>query len=209
MRLANIYQLGVKELRGLFRDPMMLILIVYAFTVSIYSASKAIPETLNHAAIAIIDEDHTPLSGRITAAFRPPYFGLPDMIDWQQMPGRLDTGTDTFVLVIPPNFQRDVLAGRAPALQLNVDATRMTQAFSGSGYIQTIVSGEVSEFLQRYRSAPSLPVNLVLRARFNQNLDKGWFGAVNNVINSITMLSIILTGAALIREREHGTIEHL
>lgn len=209
MRLANIFQLGVKELRGLFRDPMMLILIVYSFTFSIYSASKAIPETLNHAALAIVDEDRTPLSGRIEAAFRPPFFGIPRIISWQEMGNRLDTGVDTFVLVIPPNFQRDVLAGGSPALQLNVDATRMTQAFSGSGYIQTIISDEVSEFLQRYRSAPSLPVTLVLRARFNQNLNKSWFGAINNVINSITMLSIILTGAALIREREHGTIEHL
>lgn len=209
MRLANIFQLGVKELRGLLRDPMMLILIVYAFTFSIYSATKSTPETLNHAALAIVDEDQSPLSGRIISAFEPPYFSPPQLITLNQMDRRLDNGIDTFVLVIPANFQRDVLAGKSPAIQLNVDATRMTQAFSGSGYVQSIVSDEVSEFLQRYRSDKTLPVQLVLRAMFNQNLNKGWFGAVNNVINSITMLSIILTGAALIRERERGTIEHL
>jgi len=48
-----------------------------------------------------------------------------------------------------------------------------------------------------------------LRARFNPALDKAWFGSVVQIINHITLLSIILTGAALIREREHGTIEHL
>ena len=47
MRLANIWNLGVKELRGLLRDPMLLVLIVYAFTVSIHTAAKARPETLN------------------------------------------------------------------------------------------------------------------------------------------------------------------
>lgn len=102
-----------------------------------------------------------------------------------------------------------LLAGRAPALQLNVDATRMSQAFTGNGYVQQIVIGEVNEFVKRYRGSQTLPVELELRARFNPTLDKSWFGALVQIINQITMLSIILTGAALIREREHGTIEHL
>ena len=63
--------------------------------------------------------------------------------------------------------------------------------------------------LQRYRAQAESPVNLVLRARFNPTLNNTWFGALRQIINQITMLSIILTGAALIREREHGTIEHL
>ncbi|WP_434013665.1 ABC transporter permease [Methylophaga marina] len=121
----------------------------------------------------------------------------------------MDAGLYTFALVIPPNFQRDVLAGRSPAAQLNVDATRMSQAFTGSGYIQQIFTGEVNEFVKRYRGTDALPVDLALRARFNPALEQAWFGSVVQIINHITLLSIILTGAALIREREHGTIEHL
>lgn len=209
MRTSNIIQLGVKELWGLYRNPMMLVLILYAFTVSIYTASRAQPETLNQAALAIVDEDTSPASTRIITAFNPPYFTIPRLISQSEVNARMDAGLDTFALNIPPNFQRDLLAQRSPAIQLNVDATRMSQAFTGSGYIQSIVSEEVSEFLARYRSAAPLPVELALRARFNPELNKSWFGAINNVISSITMLSIILTGAALIREREHGTIEHL
>lgn len=209
MRLANIYQLGVKELRGLGRDKSMLVLIIYAFTLSIYFGSRAMPETLNRAAIAIVDEDQSPVSSRITTAFYPPYFSAPRLIAQPEMDHRMDAGIDTFALDIPPNFQRDLLAGKSPTIQLNIDATRMSQAFSGGGYIQTIVTKEIGEFLSRYRSDASLPVDLALRARFNPQLTKTWFGAVTNVITAITMLSIVLTGAALIREREHGTIEHL
>ena len=72
-----------------------------------------------------------------------------------------------------------------------------------------IFTGEVNEFVKRYRSTTAPPVDLALRARFNPALDKAWFGSVVQIINHITLLSIILTGAALIREREHGTIEHL
>ncbi|WP_454919180.1 ABC transporter permease [Xanthobacter sediminis] len=209
MRAANVLQLGIKELRGLARDPMLLILIVYAFTLSIYTASRAMPETLNRAAIGIVDEDQSPVSVRISTAFYPPYFTPPQLITPQEMDARMDAGIDTFALDIPPDFQRDLLAGRSPTIQLNIDATRMTQAFSGGGYVQSIVTDEVSEFLSRYRHATAVPVDLVLRARFNAELNKSWFGAITNVISHITMLSIILTGAALIREREHGTIEHL
>jgi ABC-2 type transport system permease protein len=133
----------------------------------------------------------------------------PRLISPAEMDARMDAGLDTFALYLPPGLQRDVLAGRSPAVQLNVDATRMSQAFTGTAYVQAIVGGEVDAFLQGRRSSGVPQVDLALRTRFNPNLTKSWFGAVVQLINQVTMLSIILTGAALIREREHGTIEHL
>ena len=207
--LANVLRLGVKELWSLWRDPVMLVLIVYTFTASVYTAARALPETLHNAPIAIVDEDASPLSARIASAFYPPHFTRPAMVSLPEVDPAMDAGRTTFVLVVPPGFQRDVLAGRAPALQLNVDATRMNQAFSGSGYVQQIVLAEVNEFVQRYRGSAPQPVELALRARFNPALEKAWFGALMQIINNVTLLSLILTGAALIREREHGTLEHL
>ena len=207
--LANIYRLGVKELWSLARDPAMIILIAYVFTAAIYVAANSLPESVHMATIAIVDEDDSPLSGRIGMAFYPPHFVPPYRIGLDAMDSGMDKDLFTFSLDIPPNFQRDVLAGRNPAIQLNVDATRMSQAFVGGGYIQEIVMDEITEFVRRYRKPATLPVEIALRNRFNPNLTQSWFGAIVELINNITMLSIILTGAALIREREHGTIEHL
>jgi ABC-2 type transport system permease protein len=209
MRIANVLALGMKELKGLSRDPMMLALIVFAFSISIYTASTAMPEQLNKTPIAIVDEDGSPLSIRIADAFIAPYFVPPRRITQSEMDARMDAGLDTFALDIPPDFQRHLLQGDRPSIQLNVDATRMNQAYAGSGYVQSIVSGEIDAFLRRYRGNAAAPVELVLRARFNPSLTVSWFSAVVELINNITMLSIILTGAALIREREHGTIDHL
>lgn len=207
--LRNIYRLGVKELWSLWREPVMLILIIYVFTVSIYSAATAMPEVLHNSVIAIVDEDQSPLSARITSAFYPPQFQPPILIPHPEIDPGMDAGRFTFALTIPPNFQRDLLAGKTTDIQLNVDATRMSQAFSGSGYIQQIVAAEVQEFLTRHRAEAAQPVSLALRMRFNPTLEPAWFGSVMEIVNSVTLLSIILTGAALIREREHGTIEHL
>jgi len=209
MRLSHVYHLGIKEFYSLLRDPVMLFLVFYVFTFSIHTRATAMPETLNKAPIAIVDEDRSPLSYRIINAFYPPYFLPPKIIDHVEMDARMDAGLDTFALNIPPEFQQDVLANRYPALQLNVDATRMSQAFTGSSYIQTIITDEVKEFIQRYRDNDPLPVDLALRVRFNPELNKSWFAAITGVIDQVTMLSIVLTGAALIREREHGTVEHL
>ncbi len=209
MRASNVFYLGIKELRSLARDPILLLLIVYAFSFAIYTRASAMPETLNKAPIAVVNEDGSPLSWRIVNAFYPPYFLPPVLINQAEMDARMDAGLDTFAIDIPPDFQSDVLHGRQPAIQLNVDATRMSQAFTGNGYIQTIINDEVRTFVQRYREVEEAPVELVVRARFNPQLEKAWFGAVLSVIDNITMLTIVLTGAALIREREHGTVEHL
>lgn len=206
---AHIYRLGIKELWSLARDPVMLVLIIYCFTMSIYVAATAVPDSLDKVPIAIVDEDASPLSARIAAAFYRPRFNPPANISLTAMDAGMDAGAYSFVMDIPPDFQREVLAGRSPVIQLNVDATRMSQAFVGSAYIQEMALGEVNDFVQRYRSAAPPAVDLNLRARYNPNLQQAWFGAISEIINNVTMLAIILTGAALIREREHGTIEHL
>ncbi|BBN59566.1 ABC transporter permease [Hydrogenovibrio marinus] len=208
-KLRNIFNLGVKELRSLSRDPIMIFLIVFSFTFSVYTKATSMPESLNKVAIAVVDDDHSKLSKRIIDALYPPYFLPPVMITENQMDARMDAGVDTFSLHIPSGFERDVLAGRDVAIQLNVDATRMSQAFTGGGYIQSIVNSEITEYLQGYRAKTAMPVELTLRARFNPELNNGWFASVMEIINSITLLAIVLTGAALIREREHGTVEHL
>lgn len=207
-KIQNIYQLGCKELWSLWRDPVMLILIIYTFTVAIYTAATAMTDSLNMAPIAIVDEDHSSLSERISSAFYPPYF-IPQSTELNYMDAGMDAGEFTFAVNIPVNFQEDVLAGNEAAIQVNVDATRMSQAMIGAGYIQQIVQSEVSEYVLHSREVSSMPVELEMRARFNPTLDQKWFGSVMEIINNVAMLSIILTGAALIREREHGTVEHL
>lgn len=205
--LKNIYRLGVKEIIGLFRDVLLLVLILYSFTVAIVVASKAQPDSLNHATIAIVDDDQSQLTNRLADAFMPPMFLPAKKITQPEIDGTMDRGENTFVVVFPPNFQRDVMSGKRPEVQVNVDATRMTQAFTGSGYIQQIIMKEINTYLKREQSIGQ--AGYVVRNRFNPNLTQAWFTSVMQLVNNITMLAIILTGAALIRERENGTLEHL
>ena len=205
--LKNIYHLGVKEIRGLFRDWLMVGLIVYSFTFAIVVASRAQPDSLNKASIAIVDDDQSQLTKRLADAFIPPMFLPPKFITQPEIDPGMDHGEFTFVVAFPASFQRDVMSGKEPEIQVNVDATRMSQAFTGSGYIQQILQQEISRFMRKEQS-PTY-AKYVIRNRFNPNLTQLWFTSVMQLVNNITMLAIILTGSALIRERENGTLEHL
>jgi len=205
----KILRLGGKELRSLWHDRVLLALIFVSFSLMIYTAAKATSHELRNAPIAVVDHDRSQLSERIIEAFYPPRFKRPARISSTALDPGLDSGLYTFVLDIPPDFERDVLQGRRPAIQVNIDATRMSQAYIGAGYIQRIAYDELEEFMRTSGNAAGFPIELVTRVMFNPNLSGIWFGGVMEVINQVTLISIILTGAALIREREHGTLEHL
>ncbi|CEG58617.1 ABC transporter permease [Legionella fallonii] len=209
MSIRNIYYLGIKELISLLRDPILIGLILFAFTISIYSAAMSLPDTLHNAPISIVDEDQSQLSKRIIDAFYPPYFTAPTLTTFNKIDDRINAGLDTFSIIIPSKFEQDVRARKKPAIQLYIDATRISQALTGNEDIQQIIMGEVNAFMQGHRSNKPLAIDVPFRIMFNPELKESWFGAVMELINDITILSIILTGAALIREREHGTVEHL
>jgi ABC-2 type transport system permease protein len=208
-RLEHIYRLGIKELCSLRHDAVMVFLIVYAFTYAIYAPARQASTEVHHAAVAMVDEDGSPLSRRIRDALLPPRFLPPASLTVQQIDAAMDTGRYTFVLDIPPDFQANVMRGRRPTIQLNVDATAMTQAGTGASYIQSIIAQEIIAFHGGPAAAATPPVALVIRAQFNPNLEVAPFMAVVQLINSITLLAMFLAGAAFIREREHGTIEHV
>lgn len=207
--LSNIFNLGRKELASVWRDRAMMIFIIWAFTGAIYLIASGANTEMRNASVGIADADRSQLSGRIRDALRPPAFSVPKSIDMASIDQQLDHANYTFVLAIPPRFEQDLLAGRQPELQLIVDATAMTQAGIGTGYIAEIVNREVERLLESHGTAPQSPVNFTIRSFFNPNLDETRHVAIMEIVNNVALLSIILVGAAIVREREHGTIEHL
>jgi ABC-2 type transport system permease protein len=207
-RIENIYRLGIKELRGVRADVVLVFLIIYSFTYSVYEPARNSAGELANASVAIVDEDHSEASRRIRDATRRP-FALPaQVISIDEVDRAMDLGRFTFVVNIPANFERDLMKGRWTPIQLNVDATAMSQATTGTRYVQYVIAQEVAS-LRGYPGNVRPEVDLVVRAKYNANLDGYRFAGIAQIINNITMVAMFLTGAAVIREREHGTLEHL
>ena len=207
--VENIYRLVIKELRSIRADPMMLLLVAYTFSLAVYTVATGASTEAKDLTVGVVDEDRSDLSRSLLNALNPPLFKRSVIIAADDIDTDMNSGRLIFVLEIPPKFQSDLLTGRQTSLQLNVDATALAQAGNGALYIQAIIAQEIANFRAGREAALSAPVNVVVHAKFNPNLYAHWFSSVIQVVNNITMLAVILTGAALIREREQGTVEHL
>ena len=173
------------------------------------SVARGVKAEVDNASVGIIDSDYSTLSMRLRDAILPPYFKPAQTISHDRIDRLMDRGEFIFVLDIPANFEKDLLAGRQPRVQLLVDATAMTQAGVGVFYFQQIFTQEVLGFLNIHGIDSVLPVQPIIRLFYNPNTQSAWFTSVMHIVMTITILGIILVGAAVIREREHGTIEHL
>jgi ABC-2 type transport system permease protein len=209
VHVANVYRLMIKELRGIRSDPIMLALVAYSFTFAVYAAATGARTEATNLSIGVVDEDHSDLSRRIADGFTPPTFRSVTEIEAPEIDPAMNSQRFMYVVEFPPKFESDILAGRQPSVQINVDATAVAQAANGMTYIQNVIVNYVTEFITGREGLVGTPVKWVIRAKFNPNFNSSWFTAVMQIINNLTMLAVILTGAALIREREQGTVEHL
>jgi len=209
LHLANIYRLVIKELRSIRSDPIMLALVAYTFTFAIYAAATGASTEATNLSVGIVDEDRSDLSRRIADGLTGPTFKPAVEIASTEIDAAMNSQRFLFVIEIPPKFQSNILAGRQASVQINVDATASAQAFNGMSYIQNVIINYVIQFTAGREGLTGAPVKMVTRAKFNPNLKDLWFTSVMQVINNLTMITVILTGAALIREREQGTVEHL
>lgn len=207
--LRHVFWLGAKELRTLSRTPALIVFILYALTALVYATGEGISLEVRSAGVGVVDEDRSQLSRAIVDALRPPRFRAPQEIPEPGVGTVLDAGTHTFVLQIPPAFERDLLQRRRTRVKLDVDATAVSQAYLGASYIEEIIGREVRRRRGAVTGPAPPPAEAQVRVRFNPNRQGRWQVGVMFLGFMITLLTAVLPAAALLREREHGTIEQM
>src|SRR6516165_8819595 len=185
--LVNIYRLMIKELRSIRADRIMPVLVAYTFTIAIYSVATGASTEATNLAVAVVDEDHSDLSRRIADGLTAPTFQPAVEIASTEIDASMDAERFIFVIEIPPKFQEDILRGRQPTVQINVNATAVAQAFNGMTYIQNVIVNYVTQFITGREGLMGVPLKMVTRAKFNPNLKSSWFSSVMQVINNLTM----------------------
>jgi ABC-2 type transport system permease protein len=214
--LSNIFILSLKEIKSLLSDLILVALMVYFFTVAVVVAAKGASQEVRNAPVAVADHDVSALSLRLRDAVRPPHFKIPESVSDEDVQRHMDLGDYYFVLDIPPNYEKDYLDGRKPRIQILVDATAMTLAGTGTGYLSSVLADELGKSATDYGRAGQSPAEpAVLKAEpavnvmFNPNSSAIWHMGVVQIVGNLTLLTLMLSGAAVIREKERGTIEHL
>ena len=205
-----------KEFAQIVRDRPLMIILLWAFTAAILSAGRGrATETMN-VATAVYDLSQSPASREFVSRLQPPYFKTvaylrneSDLTTW------LDRGKAAVVVVIPPDFQRAVDGTSQAQVQVLTDGALAMQATVSVAYVAAISAKYSVEVLERRMGilgstsvrAPALDERL--RVKFNPNMLSSWFAALLELLNMCTMVSMLLTAANLVREKEHGTVERL
>ncbi len=205
-----------KEMLQLFRDVPIVAFLVYSFTLAIYITGNGIRSQLHDAGLLVHDADHSVSSRELIHRFQAPFFRLSgEVTDSREGFRFLDQGTAIALLEIPSRFHEQLLTGEPTSVQLLVDTTNSPNGLSAASYAARIVArfGQESAF-ERVGSVGDSPRDLPLimsdhRVWYNQDQNEAWFECISHLLRQITIFSLLLPAAALVREKERGTVEQL
>lgn len=212
--VRRLFVMTLKELIQLSRDVALIALFVFAFTLEIYSGGLQSLE-LRNALLTVVDADKTAASRELIARFQPPYYSMTAGTDAKEGVTRLDRGESMVLLEIPPRFGASIAKGDPTAVMLQVDTTMSFTGMQAAAYAQQIAGGfAVERGLAGLEGAGSsakaaLPIRNETRVWFNPEQQQSWFWSISELIVMITLLTILLSAAAMAREKERGTIDQL
>jgi ABC-2 type transport system permease protein len=205
-----------KELKQLVKDRALFAYTVFIFTLDIVLAAGATSVDLHHAPLAMLDAQQQAAARELAGRFQAPYFDARHrLVDARQASLLLERGEARAVLSVPQHFQEDLALGHQTEVQLLVDTAQATQGFLVASYAQRIVADFGSQWADRAMlradiDPARLPeVRAAARYWHNASLDERWFNTVSELLTMLTIAAIVLPAAALVREKERGTIEQL
>ncbi len=204
-----------KEMLQLARDLPIGLLLLYSFTLAVYIAGNGIRSQLHNASLLVQDNDHSVSSRELIHKFRAPFFRLEGEInDPQEGLRLLDRGKAMAVLDIPPRFHEQLATGEPTAVQFLVDTTNSAQGLSAASYAVRIIAQFEQETVLSRLGGPATSENLPIlvsdhRVWYNPDQNDAWFESISHLLRQITIFAILLPAAALVREKERGTVEQL
>lgn len=203
-----------KELAQIGRDVPLVIILVWAFTAAIYAAGRGRATETADVATAVYDLSRGPASREFLSHLQRPYFKTVASLQREsEITAWLDTGRASIVVIVPPDFQRDIDRGRQAHIQVLTDGALAMPATVSVAYIAAI-SARYSVDLMERRARDSAgavrpSIDERLRVRFNANMLSAWFATLLELLNMCTMVSLLMTASGLVREKERGTLEPL
>jgi drug efflux transport system permease protein len=213
----RIKHMLIKEFIEVFRDPRMKAMIFVVPILQLLVFSYAASTDVRQVATAVYDLDNTVASRELVSRFvRSGYFDAAEYISSDaQERDLLDRGKVRVVLHLDKGFESDLLAGRTAPFQMIVDGTDSNTAGIVLGYSSAIVQKFSQDMLarriERLRGNVQRPgqVRLETRTWFNENLESRTYFVPGVIALMITLLTLLLTSMAIVREREIGTMEQI
>ncbi|HLJ47578.1 MAG TPA: ABC transporter permease [Bryobacteraceae bacterium] len=220
-RVVNIIR---KELRQAFREPRLRAMLFIPPIIQLLVFGYAANLDVENAQMAWLDMDRTPQSRELLSKFQGSrnFQVVATPVGERESAALLDSGKVDAVIHVLPGFGRDVLRGRTTSVQILVNGANSNTASLVSAYATNVISSYANNVLQEQarnklvgRTAqgpihPAVPsVQAEARVWFNPDLKSRNYFVPGVVVNIITLITLMLTAMAIVREKEIGTMEQL
>jgi len=186
-----------KELLSFLRSVMLVLVVLYSFTVDVYVAGEGIQLKPRNVAVGYVDKTGGGLSQKILSKLHKPEFKTPVAYISQKALSKAIFNKEIMVgIVFDSDFEKSFRKGKKAQLNLLLDATAASQSLTTLIYIQNIIFD--------FQSI-NLPLELKTHKLFNENADNHSFMALTELLSIITLLVVILTAIVFVKEKEEGT----
>ena len=201
-----------KEIVQLLRDPVVLFIVLFLYTVETVNCTRALTFEVRHMPFGVVDQDRSVASRRLIELFD--VSEAFDLARQSDTPAAVNTWLDRnevgMVLVVPPGFERDYRAGLQPALQLLLDGTYSNTAESALHYAHALTARFDAEQTPMLRvSSAGARAVAVPRVWYNPDQSTKTFMVLSMIALAAMMVGTMVPAASIVREKEHGTIEQL
>jgi len=213
----RIKHMLIKEFIQILRDPKLKIVIFVIPTLQVLAFGYAVNLDVKNISTAVYDLDHTQASRELIARFMESgYFEIKEYVN-NESRGRdlIDQGKAQVMLRLDKGFEQDLLAGKSAHAQIIVDGTDSNTASVALNYSTKIASQFSQQILitrtSRLTGSPleAGQIDMQTRAWFNDNLESRNFYVPGVIANIIMIVTLVLTSAAVVREKEIGTMEQI
>ncbi|AEB08250.1 ABC transporter permease [Desulfobacca acetoxidans] len=214
--IARLMALLRKEYLQFFRDRSLIYIVLYVFTLEIYLAGTGFNIEVRNYPTAIFDRDRTQWSLQLAEKFRMPHFRVDYLLHSEaEMVDLLNRGAVSLVVVIPHGFAQALLEKNRASVQAITDGTLSNTSLLALGYADQMAHIFALELGQRLGKINPQEehlqpqVTMKPQVLYNPNQKGEWFASLIELFSVITLVSILLPAAAMVREKEYGTIEQL
>jgi len=208
--LRRIAALAIKELLAILKDKKSRIVLIVPPIAQLLVFGYAASFDLNHIAVAVYNEDRGAPSRELIARLKgSPHFDLIRYIDHDaQIAPLIDNKDALMVLHLGQQFSADLKRGKTATIQLIIDGRNSNTALLTLGYLRSIIT-DFNIYWNRQQGRPASPSVLQIRPWYNENLLSRWF-IVPGIVGLLSLvITTIVTGLSVAREREAGTFDQL
>ncbi|MHB1048928.1 MAG: ABC transporter permease [Bacteroidota bacterium] len=204
-----------KEILHILRDRRVLSILTFVPAVLLLINGYALNFDVRNITLAVYDGEKSAQSREFIGTFvTSGYFEYTGTLtDYRQAQSYIDEGTVKLVMVIPPDFSNDIIAGRQATVQLLVDGMDANAATTIVGYAQAVTlqysQQVILRNLAKFGRSGYIPVNYHARIWYNPELKSAKFLVPGLIAFILAITGVIATALSIVKEKERNTIEQI